>query len=95
LTPAFVGVDLDYVTIRGNVMVCDECGRQVSMPMGQKDGGKQSLDERVRSYAAELSWRRFEGEDSCPDHQEEAEITGRTCHPPDRSHTIERAATGK
>jgi hypothetical protein len=57
------------MTIKGNVMVCDECRRQVSMPMERESAAKQSLNERVRSYAvAELGWRHTENGDFCPDH---------------------------
>jgi hypothetical protein len=56
------------MTIRGNVMVCDECGRQVSMPMLGTAGAKQSLNERVRSYTEALGWRRTVQRDLCPDH---------------------------
>ena len=55
------------VTIKGNVMVCDACGRQVSMPMDQGGGSKQSLDARVRSYAQELGWMHTEQTDLCPE----------------------------
>jgi hypothetical protein len=39
------------MAIKGNVISCDECGRQISMPMDLEPGGKQSLDERVRTNA--------------------------------------------
>jgi hypothetical protein len=54
------------MTVRGNVMVCDECGRQLSVPMERDAGGKQSLDEHVRSYVQELGWRHTEDGDFCP-----------------------------
>jgi hypothetical protein len=57
------------VTVNGNVMVCDECRRQVSMPMERESGAKQSLNERVRFYAVtELGWRHTENGDFCPEH---------------------------
>jgi hypothetical protein len=54
------------MTIKGNVMLCDVCGRQVSMPMERGVGHKQSLDERVRSYAQEQGWQHTEQADRCP-----------------------------
>jgi hypothetical protein len=56
------------MTIKGNVLVCDECGRQVSMPMERDAGAKQSLDERVRVHAEELGWQHAGQQDLCPDH---------------------------
>jgi hypothetical protein len=56
------------VTIKGNVISCDECGRQISAPM-EPDGGKQSLDELVRAYAANQGWTLTDEADICPDHQ--------------------------
>jgi hypothetical protein len=57
------------VTIKGNVVACDRCGRQISMPMESQSGGKQSLDARVMEWAAsELGWRRTTQGDFCPDH---------------------------
>jgi hypothetical protein len=40
------------MTVEGNVISCDECGRQISMPMELEPEGKQSLDERVRVHSA-------------------------------------------
>jgi hypothetical protein len=59
------------MTIRGNVMVCDQCGRQVSMRMEGTAGAKQSLNERVRSYAEALGWHKAGQRDLCPDHEGE------------------------
>jgi hypothetical protein len=56
------------VAIQGNVLICDECGRQVSMPMERAAGAKQSLTERVRSHAEALGWRNAGQLDFCPDH---------------------------
>jgi hypothetical protein len=56
------------MTIKGNVLVCDECGRQVSMPMQRDAGAKESLDARVRVHAVELGWQHAGQLDSCPDH---------------------------
>ena len=53
------------MTVKGNVMLCDTCGRQVSMPMERGVGHKQSLDERVRSYAEEQGWEHTEQGDRC------------------------------
>jgi hypothetical protein len=55
------------VTVKGNVMLCDACGRQVSMPMERGAGHKQSLNERVRTYAEEQGWKHAEQGDLCPD----------------------------
>jgi hypothetical protein len=55
------------VTIKGNVVRCDACGRQVSMPMERGARHKRSLDERVRSYALEQGWQHTEQVDLCPD----------------------------
>jgi hypothetical protein len=49
-------------------MVCDECGRQISMPMERGAGAKQSLNERVRAYAVKLGWQHTVQMDLCPDH---------------------------
>jgi hypothetical protein len=57
------------MTIKGNVMVCDECGRQISMPMERDAGARQSLNERVRAHAEALGWRHAGQRDSCPDHR--------------------------
>jgi hypothetical protein len=59
------------VAIAGNVTTCDDCGRQLSMPM-EPDGSKESLDERVRSFAVEVGWRHTDHGDFCPDHMLEA-----------------------
>jgi hypothetical protein len=56
------------VTIRGNVISCDECGRQISMPMELEPGGKRSLDERVRDYAAQEGWTYTGQGHFCPEH---------------------------
>lgn len=53
--------------IKGNVIVCEECGRQISVPM-ERDAGKLSLDERVRLYAAEKGWTWTDHHHLCPDH---------------------------
>jgi hypothetical protein len=44
------------MTIEGNVISCDACGRQISMPMklqpeGKQPEGKQSLDAQVCKWA--------------------------------------------
>jgi hypothetical protein len=56
------------VTIKGNVISCDECGRQISMPMEPEPGGKQSLDERVRVDAAQEGWTYTDQRHVCPEH---------------------------
>ena len=56
------------MTIKGNVISCDECGRQISMPMELESGGKQSLDERVRDYAAQEGWTYTDQGHFCPVH---------------------------
>jgi hypothetical protein len=53
--------------VKGNVIFCDECKRQMSMPMEIGAGGKQSLDERVRAWAAVGGWAFAEGKDYCPE----------------------------
>jgi len=55
------------MAIKGNVMVCDACGRQISMPMDQGGGSKQSLTARVRSFAEEQGWQHTEQRDLCPE----------------------------
>jgi hypothetical protein len=55
------------MTIKGNVMVCNACGRQVSMPMEHRTRHKQSLDEQVRSYALEQGWELTQEADTCPE----------------------------
>ena len=50
----------------GNVISCDECGRQMSMPMDSGGGGKESLDERVRAFAIGRGWTCGYGVDFCP-----------------------------
>ena len=56
-----------WMTVKGNVMLCDACGRQVSMPMERGVGHKQSLNERVRTYAEEQGWKHTEQGDLCPE----------------------------
>jgi hypothetical protein len=53
------------MAIRGNVIWCDECGCQISMPM-EWEGGKRSLDERVRAFAIGQGWICGNGVDFCP-----------------------------
>jgi hypothetical protein len=55
------------MAIKGNVVSCDECGRQISMPMELERGGKQSLDERVRIHAAQEGWAYTDQRHICPD----------------------------
>lgn len=62
---------LDMV-VKGNVISCDECGRQMSMPMEVEAGGKQSLDERVRAHAIEQGWTNTDQGHVCPEHRSEA-----------------------
>ena len=54
------------MTIAGNVISCDECGRQMSLSTEPQPTGKQSLDERVRAYALEQGWTSVDGHDFCP-----------------------------
>jgi len=56
------------MAIKGNVILCEECGRQISMPMELEPGGKQSLDERVRAYAIEKGWISTDRRHICPEH---------------------------
>jgi hypothetical protein len=57
------------MTVEGNVISCDDCVRQISMPMESKPTGKQSLDERVRGYAINHEgWRHTADGDICPGH---------------------------
>lgn len=63
------GLDM---TVKGNVISCDECGRQMSMPMEAGAGGKQSLDERVRAHAAEQGWTSTDQGHLCPEHGAQA-----------------------
>ena len=51
----------------GNVMVCEGRGRQLSMPSEHGASHKQSLNERVRSYAQEQGWNHTEEGDFCPE----------------------------
>jgi hypothetical protein len=44
------------MAIKGNVITCDECGRQISMPMESGAEGKQSLDQRVRDHVIQEGW---------------------------------------
>jgi hypothetical protein len=60
------------MAIAGNVISCDECGRQISMPMAREPAGKLSLEERVRTYALSQGWTCAYGVDFCP----KAEGTG-------------------
>ena len=55
------------MAIKGNVISCDECGRQISMPMDLEPGGKQSLDERVRDHATEEGWTYTDQRHICPE----------------------------
>jgi hypothetical protein len=59
------------MAIKGNVISCDECGRQISMPMEPEPGGKQSLDERVRVQATQEGWVYTDQRHICPDHNSE------------------------
>jgi hypothetical protein len=54
------------VGIAGNVISCDECGRQMSMPMERDPATKDSLEARVRAYAVEQGWTCAYGLDFCP-----------------------------
>lgn len=54
------------MAINGNVIRCDECGRQISMPMELDASGKKSLEERVRSFATSQGWTCGNGIDFCP-----------------------------
>jgi hypothetical protein len=54
------------MAIAGNVISCDECGRQMSMPMEREPADKLSLEERVRAYALEQGWTCAYGVDFCP-----------------------------
>ena len=54
------------MAVKGNVISCDVCGRQISMPMEPGAGGKQSLDERVRDHATEQGWAYTDQRHICP-----------------------------
>ena len=56
------------MAIKGNVISCDECGRQISMPMELEPDGKRSLDERVRVHSAQEGWTHADQRHLCPDH---------------------------
>ena len=57
------------MTVRGNVVACDRCGRQIGMPMEAQSGGKQSLDAQVLEWAASKGGGRHTDQgDFCPDH---------------------------
>jgi hypothetical protein len=57
------------MTTKGNVISCDDCGRQLSLPMGEANlVGKQSLDQRVRDYALQEGWTVTDQGHLCPDH---------------------------
>jgi hypothetical protein len=57
------------MTIEGNVISCDACGRQIGMPMEAEPPGKQSLDERVREWAIKHEgWSHTDQGELCPDH---------------------------
>jgi hypothetical protein len=62
-----------HVSVHGNVMVCDNCGRQVSMPMEQGSSHKQTLTARVREhFITRDGWQQTEQGVFCPDHMVEA-----------------------
>jgi hypothetical protein len=57
------------MTTKGNVISCDNCGRQLSLPMAETNlQGKQSLDQRVRDYALQEGWKVTGDGHLCPDH---------------------------
>jgi hypothetical protein len=52
--------------VAGNVVTCDKCGRQWSIPLDVDDGKNGSRDEQVREIAETLGWT-FVGSDArCP-----------------------------
>jgi hypothetical protein len=55
------------MTIKGNVISCEECGRQMSVPM-EPDSSKESLEDRARRFAADEGWGHTNREDYCPVH---------------------------
>jgi hypothetical protein len=57
--------------IKGNVISCDECGRQISTTMVLESAGKQSLDERVRAHATEKRWTYSDQWHICPERNSE------------------------
>jgi uncharacterized protein CbrC (UPF0167 family) len=61
------------MTIKGNVVTCDECGRQIGVPMEAKTGGQRPLDQRVCDWAVGDAGgaHTYQG-DLCPDHLLEA-----------------------
>jgi hypothetical protein len=67
------------MAIKGNVISCDECGRQFSMPMEPGFEGKQSLDARVRVHAAQEGWTCTDQRHICLDHALEAELGPPEC----------------
>jgi hypothetical protein len=57
------------MTTKGNVISCDNCGRQLSLPTGEANlQGKQSLDQSVRDYALGEGWKLTDQSHLCPDH---------------------------
>jgi hypothetical protein len=54
------------MAVNGNVITCDECGRQMSMPMESDFVEKESLENRVRAYAISQGWTSGYGVDFCP-----------------------------
>jgi hypothetical protein len=54
------------MAVAGNAISCDECGRQMSMPMQGEAAGPPSLEKRVRAYAIERGWTCAYGVDFCP-----------------------------
>jgi hypothetical protein len=55
------------MTIKGNVISCEECGRQMSVPM-EPDSSKESIEDRARRFAADEGWGHTNREDYCPIH---------------------------
>ncbi len=54
------------MTVNGNVIRCDECGRQLSVPMETGAGRKKSFEDRVRAFAIGQGWTCGYGVDFCP-----------------------------
>jgi hypothetical protein len=57
------------VAVKANVVSCDSCGQQLSMPIALKHAGRRDLEEGARAHAAGWGWECALGGDFCPVHR--------------------------
>jgi hypothetical protein len=55
--------------VKANVVLCDSCGQQLSMPVALKHAGRRDLEDGARAHAAGWGWECSAGGDFCPVHR--------------------------